>query len=123
MAQHIRINFPIWKTRSVGIAENRIIDDLEIEILYQDKNGNRLYPSRYYISRSEALNHPTQTLPSGVKLRIIPIAEMKVLPQRKIPQPQSLSLETLKAEQVNLFDYEKGRAMLKLARGAIDGKN
>ena len=42
----VKIKFPIWKTRSVGVAAYKIRDnrELEVEITYKDKSGERLYP-------------------------------------------------------------------------------
>jgi hypothetical protein len=71
------IKVPIWKNRSVGIAERLLNDDVEIEILYKDKNGNRLYPATYTIKKELAKKFPVQFI-RGMKLYIVPIAKLKV---------------------------------------------
>jgi len=50
----IKIKYPIWATRSVGIADYKINDNLLIEILYENKDGERLWPEKFYISQSAA---------------------------------------------------------------------
>ena len=73
----LNINTPIWKTKSVGIAERLLNDDVEIEILYKDKNGNRLYPATYTIKKELAKKFPVQFI-RGMKLYIVPIAKLKI---------------------------------------------
>ena len=75
----IKINSPIWREpRSVGVAEFRMKDPvLRIQIEYKEKDGNKLYPGTYFISREKAMAYPTQILPQGVKLRIIPIEDLE----------------------------------------------
>jgi len=74
----IKIKAPIWKTRSIGIAEYRLQKYNQIEILYHTKDGKRLYPHTYFISKEDALKYPTQVI-KGVVLRIIPIIDLKVI--------------------------------------------
>lgn len=71
----IKIRVPIWATKSVGIAAHKIVDNLVIEILYEDMKGNRVYPGEYYISQSAARRYPIQTV-KGIDLRIIPIKDL-----------------------------------------------
>lgn len=86
MTVKISIKEPIWKNRSVGIARDKITEDIEVEILYKDRFGNRIYPHIYKMTKTLALSHPTQIV-KGRELKIIPIAEFKT----EIPQvsPQS----------------------------------
>ena len=76
--REIEIRFPIWKTRSVGVAEYKITDDLLISISYETKDGRKLYPDKYFMKREEALTYPLQVV-RGVDLRIIPISHLKAL--------------------------------------------
>lgn len=62
----------------MGVADFKITDDLLIEILYTDRQGERPYPGRYFISRIKAKQYPTQLIPAGVLLRIIPIADLEL---------------------------------------------
>ena len=77
----IQIREPIWKTRSIGIAEHKIRDVIEVEILYQNQFGERLWPDVYYINRNQALQYPVQDW-RGIRLRIIPIADLEMLSGR-----------------------------------------
>ena len=72
-----KIRTPIWKTRSVGLAEYKLADINYVEILYKDKQGQRVYPNKYKISREEILKYPKQFV--GVDLRIIPIKDLKTI--------------------------------------------
>ncbi len=75
----IKIKYPIWKTRSVGIAEHTLgRDGIDIEILYEDKQGNRIYPHVYHISRANIIKYPVQILRGFIKLRIVPIDRLEV---------------------------------------------
>lgn len=78
MPHNVYIKSPIWKTRSVGVNKSYILDDLAIQILYQDEAGNRIYPHVYRISREKALSYPTQRINDKVLLHIIPIADLEI---------------------------------------------
>mgnify|MGYP007071578525 CR=1 FL=1 len=75
---NIYIKCPIWKSRSVGINHNMITDDLVIHILYTEKDGKRLYPNSYRISKEDALKYPIQHIGIDTKLHIIPISDLKI---------------------------------------------
>lgn len=75
----ITIREPIWKSRSIGIAEDKMTSRLlAIEITYITKDGKRLYPNILYIDREKASKYPIQ-LWKGYKLYIIPIADLEVI--------------------------------------------
>ena len=73
----LNILVPIWKNRAVGIAERLLNDDVEIQILYKDKNGNRLYPATYIAKKELVKKFPVQFI-RGNKLHIVPIAKLKI---------------------------------------------
>lgn len=78
----IQIQFPIWKTRSIGIATYKIANgENEIEILYEGKDGKRLYPHVYVITGSELAGYPTQIV-KAVTLVIVPLAHLRVKRER-----------------------------------------
>jgi len=80
----IIIKEPIWKSRSVGIAEYNLgMGYSEIQISYEDKQGKRLYPETYQITKQQALNYPIQ-FHRGVRLRIIPIIDLHNLTEENI---------------------------------------
>lgn len=74
----IEIKSPIWKTRSIGIAKYKVTDDIKIDIVYKNKNGERLYPDSYVVKKHIAMSYPIQTLKSGIELYIIPIKELEL---------------------------------------------
>lgn len=75
-----KIREPIWNggKRAVGIAEYKLRPYNSIEILYATKDGQRLYSDTYLITKGEALQYPIQMI-RGVKLRIIPIENLKTI--------------------------------------------
>ena len=73
----IDIRTPIWKSKSVGIADRMLNDDIEINILYKTKEGNRLYPCTYTIKKELVKKFPIQFV-NGVKLHIVPISKLKI---------------------------------------------
>ena len=69
----IKIRTPIWKTKSVGLAEDKLTSGVnEVKILYKTKDGERLYPNTFKIAKKDAMTFPVQYV-KGVRLRIIPI--------------------------------------------------
>ncbi len=74
----IKIKAPIWKTRSIGIADYKLCSGVnEIRIEYRDKSGDRIYPYDYVITGTRARTYPIQNV-KGVVLRIIPIADLEM---------------------------------------------
>jgi len=72
----ISIKTPIWATRSIGIAEHKLHEgENEVEILYKDQSGQRLYPGTFTVLRNQAMRCPVQIV-KNVRLRIIPIANL-----------------------------------------------
>lgn len=77
--QRVRIGEPIWNNgdHKVGIAEDAMNSEIiRIEVMYEDKKGNRLYPNEFTISKAEAMKYPKQRLKSHT-LRLIPISDLK----------------------------------------------
>jgi hypothetical protein len=74
----LKIKEPIWKTRSVGVASKRAFADLEIEILYKDKFGNRVFPATYRIKKERIIYYPYQYIGRN-RIYIIPIADLTVI--------------------------------------------
>jgi hypothetical protein len=72
----IQIKYPIWKTRSVGIADYKLKGKgtVRMEILYKDKQGERIYPYIYEMPIYKAVRYPTQEV-KGITLHIIPIED------------------------------------------------
>ena len=71
------IKEPIWKTRSVGIAEHRLKKDLLVDIIYRNKDGQRVYHDTYIVREGSTLNYPSQNI-KGNKVYWIPISELEI---------------------------------------------
>jgi hypothetical protein len=63
----------------VGIASFRVGTHNKIVIEARGKDGEPYYPEPLYISGTNIMKHDTQLLPSGVKLYLVPIAELEPL--------------------------------------------
>ena len=70
------IKEPIWATKSVGIADYRLTDDLLVDISYKDKAGNVLYPGEFLVKKDIAKTYPIQKLKGNLNLHIIPINDL-----------------------------------------------
>ena len=93
----IVINTPIWKDRSVGIKQDLGRDDIEMEISYKDKFGNRLYPETYCMTKEELKTYPVRTFGNTPKLIIVPIAHFKIKEKIILTEDQKLENEYLEA--------------------------
>jgi hypothetical protein len=69
----IIIDEPIWWNKSIGIKRERITDALLIDISFIDSSGEKVYPSRYKISKEYALSHQDKTYRNGLTMVEIPI--------------------------------------------------
>jgi len=80
----LEISKPIWDGRKIGVASFRLYPniDLEIRILYTNKEGERIHPHTYLLNQREALDYPRQVV-KGVELVIVPIEELRVKNQIK----------------------------------------
>ncbi len=72
----IELRAPVWGNgRAFGIAGFRMAEPvLSVSCTYEDKQGERLFPHRYIISREKAMTFPQQTV-KGTTLYVIPVAE------------------------------------------------
>jgi hypothetical protein len=70
------IHEPIWKTKSVGLAEYRLEDTNTVKILYKSEDGTYPFPNSYTVSKETVLKYPIM-MRGTVQLRIIPIAHME----------------------------------------------
>lgn len=75
----IEIRMPRWKQRVVGVASFRVGQHNEIDIIAKGKDGERYYPEPLYGSGEMIRKCEVQTLPSGVKLYLVPIANLETL--------------------------------------------
>ena len=70
------IQEPIWATKSVGLNEEKMTDTFLIDILYKDKDGDKLYPNKYKFTKEKALKYPKDN--KHPFLRVIPIKDLKI---------------------------------------------
>ena len=70
------IKEPIWATKSVGIADYRLSDDLLVDISYKDKSGELLFPGKFLVKKDIAKTYPIQRLKGNLNLHIIPIKDL-----------------------------------------------
>ncbi len=73
----LKIREPIWLSKSIGIASKRLFADLEIDILYKDKHGNRVYPATYKITKEKAKTYPFRYIGRN-RIYIIPIKDLEI---------------------------------------------
>lgn len=73
----VQLRAPIWGSQSVGVAEWRLRGDMiEVEVMYKDRNGHRVYPLSFRMSTTRARTYPVQVR-RGVRLHIIPLADFQ----------------------------------------------
>jgi len=80
--RRIKIREPFWKFHSVGIDEAKADPDgVEVEILYRHKiTGERIWPGFFRVSRKTIMGCKVWTLPSKLRLRLVPISSMTRVP-------------------------------------------
>ena len=71
------IHEPIWKDKTIGINEAKLKEINIIEIDFRLKDGTRLYPDLYSMTKEKILTYPVQKI-RGNKLRIIPIKNLEI---------------------------------------------
>ena len=55
----------------------KIAEDLLVDIVYRNKDGQRVYPDTYIVREGSTLNYPSQNI-KGNKVYWIPISELEV---------------------------------------------
>ena len=77
----LKIREPIWITKSIGIASKRAFADLEIEITYKDKAGNRVYPATYKITKEKIITYPCRYIGKN-RIHIVPIKDLTIIKEK-----------------------------------------
>jgi len=77
----LKIREPIWITKSIGIASKRAFADLEIEITYKDKAGNRVYPATYKITKEKIITYPCRYIGKN-RIHIVPIRDLTIIKEK-----------------------------------------
>lgn len=82
-ANLIKIKAPIWNggKRCVGVASFRIGTHNQIEILYKNKDGERIYPLPFYASAKQLHAGEKMRLKNNpnIILHIVPLDELELL--------------------------------------------
>lgn len=75
----IYIKKPIWNTQSIGISKKNLKDNItEVEILYTDTAGNRVYPGVYLMKTDQIKKYPIRDYPGTPPLHVVPIDEFEI---------------------------------------------
>lgn len=74
----IKIKEPIWKDQSVGIKKSLVVEDIEMTIDYTDRNGNKVFPFTYTMSKERALQYPSRRYGNTPELINIPIKDFEI---------------------------------------------
>lgn len=74
----LRIQVPIWKTRSVGVATENLNDEISID--YKKPDGKLLYPYVYKVNMNN--QYPIKWNKGGHNIHEIPIVELDVVSRR-----------------------------------------
>lgn len=74
----VTIREPQWKGRQVGIDERKLYKDIYIVIGYRTKDGELWDDNTYFLRAKAGLEYPSMHR-KGVKLRMIPIADLGVV--------------------------------------------
>jgi hypothetical protein len=77
----LKIREPIWLSKSIGIASKRAFADLEIEILYKDRIGNKVYPAQYFIKAEKIITYPFKYI-GGNRIHIVPIKDLTIIKEK-----------------------------------------
>jgi len=81
MKNKLKIKEPIWIFNSIGIAAKRAFADLEIEILYKDQYGNKVYPATYKIIKEKIITYPYRYI-GGNRIYIVPIRDLTIIKEK-----------------------------------------
>lgn len=76
------IREPIWHSRSIGISEYNVRDNLRITISYVNKHREKVFPYTYTMSKERILSYPFQYI-KGIKIYIIPISDLTVVTEEE----------------------------------------
>jgi len=78
------IGEPIWKTKSVGLAKDKIGQYNLVKINFTKKDGTKPYPHVYGIHRNEVIGYPLMRIPRSPAVIVydVPIARMQIVERR-----------------------------------------
>ena len=76
------IKEPVWKDNSIGIADFRLKNDLQVDITYKNKKNERIFPDTYIIKNPKLINRDSQII-YGRKIYKFLISELEVYTQKE----------------------------------------
>ena len=82
MINRYEIREPVWNDNSIGIAEFRLKNDLRVDIVYKNKNNERIFPDTYIIKNPNLINRDYQLI-GGKRIYKILINELKVFVEKE----------------------------------------
>jgi hypothetical protein len=77
MINRYEIREPVWNDNSIGIAEFRLKNDLRVDIVYKNKNNERIFPDTYIIKNPNLTNREYQIISSNKIYKFL-ISELEV---------------------------------------------
>ena len=77
-----KIKEPVWKDNSIGIADFRLREALQVDITYKNKNKERIFPDTYIINNPNLIDRDYQTI-QGRKIYKFLISELNVFSEKE----------------------------------------
>lgn len=97
-----KIKEPIWSSKSIGLLKRRVdaypdYCDIYIEITYENKQGNRTYPDKYWLQAKDIKKYPIYTKNKN-SFYIIPIKDLQIVTtihtvERTILTPKNIVID------------------------------
>ena len=98
---HFKIRTPIWKTKSIGLACDKVEDENTVEITHKLASGDLMYPGKYSISGTMVKQFPKRKFNKGVAVYDVPIIILKKI-LKHVAQNVNLNLKSLfRGEQLS----------------------
>ena len=77
-----KIKEPVWKDNSIGIADFRLKEALQVDIIYKNKKKERIFPDTYIINNPNLVDRDYQTI-QGRKIYKFLISELDVFAEKE----------------------------------------
>ena len=77
-----KIKEPVWKDNSIGIADFRLKEALQVDIIYKNKKKERIFPDTYIINNPNLVDRDYQII-QGRKIYKFLISELDVFAEKE----------------------------------------
>ncbi len=77
-----KIKEPVWKDNSIGIADFRLKEALQVDIIYKNKKKERIFPDTYIINNPNLVDRDYQTI-QGRKIYKFLISELDIFAEKE----------------------------------------